>query len=117
MHLRTIIVVSTLVLAVMTPVATASPALDPGTRTVEDRIPAAAANASGFEDELALRSAFSGRGWQLDDRGQPVAVTRATPQGFDWSSAVVGAATLLAVMLLGLFVAPILRRKRTAAPA
>ena len=119
MQLRTIIVISAVALAVVTPVAAARPALDPGAGIVADPVPAAAANASRFEDELALRSAFEGRGWQLADRGQPVAITRATPEGFDWSSAVVGASTLLALLLLGLAAAPILRgrRKRSAAVA
>ena len=70
-----------------------------------------------FAEELALREAFRNRELPQAESAPVVSLVRPDADGFDWSSALIGAAVPLALLLAGVAARPALTRRRTRSSA
>ena len=66
-----------------------------------------------FTEELALREALRNRELPQADSAPVVPLVRPDADGFDWSSALIGATVPLALLLAGVVARPALARRRT----
>ena len=72
-----------------------------------------AQGSSRFAEELALRKALRNRELPQAESAPVVPLVHTAADGFDWSSAVIGATVPLALLLAGLLARPALTRRRT----
>jgi hypothetical protein len=70
-----------------------------------------------FTEEQALRKAFRNRELPQAESAPVVPLVRPDADGFDWSSALIGATVPLALLLAGVAARPAVRRRRTSALA
>jgi hypothetical protein len=66
-----------------------------------------------FAEMLALRNSLRGREWPQAQSAPVVTLVRSGGEGFDWSSALIGAAAPLVLLLTGVLARPALTRRRT----
>jgi hypothetical protein len=101
--------------AAAAPNASAMPIRDPGTVQAEQHAITTAHDSSRFEDMAALRRSLREREWPRAQTA-PVALVRDAGDGFDWRSALIGAAVPLALLLAAFAARPAVTRRRRASP-
>ena len=112
MQVKRTIAAALVLAATATPAASASVAMEPGTTAVKQHRIEAPSESSRFAEMAVLRDAIRNRQLQQGDNAPVKAVVRADGDGFDWTSAAIGAAVPLALLLLGIVALPALSRRR-----
>jgi hypothetical protein len=99
--------------AAAAPNASAMVADGVNTRPAAQHTAKPAHEATRFTDELALRKALRNRELPQAESAPVVPLVHTAAEGFDWSSALIGATVPLALLLAGLLARPALARRRT----
>jgi hypothetical protein len=99
--------------AAAAPNASAMVADGVGNKPAVQHTTAPAHGSTRFAEELALREALRNRELPQADSAPVVSLVRPEADGFDWSSALIGAAVPFALLLAGAAARPALSRRRT----
>jgi hypothetical protein len=113
MQIKRTALAAIVIAATAAPTASAMVAVDVDARPAAQHRAAPAQDSTRFEELLALRKALSGRELPQADSAPVVPIVRSPAEGFDWSSALIGAAVPLALILAGVLARPALARRRT----
>jgi hypothetical protein len=106
--------VAALVIAVAAaPAAPARVAMEPGTTAVKQHRVEAPRDNSRFAEMAVLRNALRERQLQQAEHAPVNALVRADGDGFDWTSAAIGATASLALLVLALLARPAVSRRRS----
>ena len=95
------------------PNASAMVADGTGTKPAAQPTAEPASTSTRFTEERALRKALRNRELVQAESAPVVPLVRADAEGFDWSSALIGATVPLALLLAGLLARPAFTRRRT----
>ena len=112
MQVKRTIVAALVLAATATPAASASVAMEPGSTAARQHRVEAPPDSSRFSDMAVLREALRNRRLQQAENAPVKAIVRADGDGFDWTSAAIGAAVPLALLSLGLVARPAVSRRR-----
>jgi hypothetical protein len=105
--------VALLIAAAVTPVASARVAIEPDIGSVKQHRVQGPQGGSRLAEMAAHREAISTRQWQLANDAPVRTLVRADAEGFDWTSAAIGATVPLALLLLDLFARRAVGRRRS----
>jgi hypothetical protein len=113
MQIKRTALAAIVIAAAAAPNASAVVAGGPGTKPAAQHTAEPAHDSTRFTDELALRKALRNRELPRAESAPVVALVRPGADGFDWSSALIGAAVPFALLLAGVAARPALTRRRT----
>jgi hypothetical protein len=99
--------------AAAAPNASAMVPVDIGTQPAAQHTAEPAHDATRFTDEQALRNSLRGRERPQPESAPVVPLVHPAADGFDWSSALIGATVPFALLLAGVLARPALTRRRT----
>jgi hypothetical protein len=113
MQVKRTLAAALVIAAAATPAASARVAMEPGTTAVKQHRAETPGDSSRFAEMAALRDALRDRQLQQADNAPVKALVRADGDGFDWTSAAIGATVPLALLVLDLLARPALSRRRS----
>ncbi len=113
MQIKRTALVAMVIAATAAPNASAMVADGPGIKPAPQPTAEAAHRSTRFTDELALRKAVRNRALQRAESAPIVPLMQTAADGFDWSSALIGATVPLALLLAGVIARPALTHRRT----
>ncbi len=114
MQIKRTALAAIVIAAAAAPNASAMVAVDRVTKpVVQQHTVESAPDSTRFAEMLALRNALRGREWPQAQSAPVVPLVHSGGDGFDWSSALIGATVPLALLLAGLLAWPALTRRRT----
>jgi len=113
MQIKRTALAAIVIVAAAAPNASAMVPVDIGTQPVAQHTAEPAHDSTRFTDELALRNSLRGREWPQAERAPVVTLVHPDADGFDWSSALIGATVPLALLVAGVLARPALTRRRT----
>lgn len=117
MQIKRTALAAIVIVAAAAPNASAMIPVDDGSQPVAQRTAEPAGDSTRFTDELALRDSRRGRDWTQAARAPVVTLVDPDANGFDWSSALIGATVPFALLLAGALARPAVARRRTRASA
>jgi hypothetical protein len=113
MQVKRTIAAALVIAATATPAASARVAMEPGTTSVKQHRVEAPRDSSRFAEMAVLRDAIRNRQLQQAENAPVRALVRSDGDGFDWTSAAIGATVPVALLLLGLLARPAVSRRRS----
>jgi hypothetical protein len=113
MQIKRTALAAIVIAAAAAPNASAMVADGTGTSPAAPHTAQPAHDSTRFTDELALRKALRNRELPQAESAPVVPLVHTAADGFDWSSAVIGATVPLALLLAGLLARPAFTRRRT----
>jgi hypothetical protein len=113
MQIKRTALAAIVIVAAAAPNASAMVPVDRGTDPVGQHKVEPGQKSTRFAEMLALRNSLRGREWPQAQSAPVVTLVRSDGDGFDWSSALIGATAPLALLLTGVLARPALTRRRT----
>jgi len=113
MQIKRTALAAIVIAAAAAPNASAMVAGGAGTKPAAQHTAEPAHDSTRFTDELTLRNSLRGREWPQAESAPVVTLVRPDANGFDWSSALIGATVPLALLLAGVIARPALTHRRT----
>jgi hypothetical protein len=113
MQIKRTALAAIVIAAAAAPNASAMVADGAGNKPAAQHTAVPAHDSTRFTEELALRKALRNREVPQAESAPVVPLVRPDADGFDWSSALIGATVPLALLLAGVAARPALTRRRT----
>ena len=113
MQIKRTALAAIVIVAAAAPNASAMIPVDRGTDPVAQHTIEPGQESTRFAEMLALRNSLRDREWPQAQSAPVATLVRSGSEGFDWSSALIGAAAPLALLLTGVLARPALTHRRT----